>query len=93
MPKPTTTELQWKLDALERKVVALTDLIAFMLAHLGSTSPDAAALLAQQLRALQQIDGAEVAPELLKLGARLESSLGEQQQLDLESIRPAPEPR
>lgn len=35
MPKPTTTELQWKLDALERKVVALTDLIAFMLAHLG----------------------------------------------------------
>lgn len=84
--KPTNTELLWKIQALERKLAALTDMTVFMAAHLSEVEPDRASGLALQLRELQQIDEASWAPEFVQLLQRLAQALCNED-IDLDSLK------
>ena len=86
MAKKSNTELAWQVEALERKVSALGDMVVFMAAHLAEVSPDRADVLSLQLRELQQMDHAEWPREFLDLLGKLGSAL-DGTGLDLESLR------
>lgn len=85
MSKASNTELAWKVEALERKVAATTDLLIFMAAHLAEVAPEHAAALNQQVRALQQIDGAPSNQEFARLLQRFSGALGSED-IDLDSL-------
>lgn len=86
MRKPSNEELQWKLQAMERKLAATTDLVVFMAAHLGEVAPQRADFLSQQLRELQQIDGVQRAQEFDVLVERLRAALGHES-VPLDSLK------
>lgn len=86
MAKKSNAELTWQLEALERKVSALSDIIIFMAAHLAEVSPARADALSLQLRELQQMDHAEWPREFRDLLRRLGNAL-DCTGLDLDSLR------
>lgn len=88
MGNPTNTELKWKLEATERKVAALTDMLAFMVAHLAATFPQRAGQLSSELLDLRQIDDAQWVPEFQALIDRMRLALDpDQEGLQLDSMK------
>lgn len=85
MKKPSNTELQWKIESLERQVGALTDMVLFMTAHLAHADPERADELSLQIRGLQQID-ATWTPEHVALVERVRQAL-DGEGLALDSLR------
>lgn len=74
MKTPSNTELQWKIESLERQVGALTDMMLFMTAHLAHVSPERADELLLQIRGIQQMD-ATWTPEYVALLDRIRRAL------------------
>lgn len=86
MPAKSNTELAWQMEALQRQVSALSDMVIFLAAHLAEVSPDRADVLSLQLRELQQMDRAEWPQEFRRLLRRMGSAL-DGSGLDLDSLK------